>query len=89
MTQTQIPQRGEVAPEYTWDTASVFASQADWEAEYARIERELPELARFRGHLADGPDTLAEYLDASERLANAADRVYFYGSMLHNTNTAD
>jgi oligoendopeptidase F len=88
MSQTVLP-RNQIAAEYTWDTASVFADDAAWEAEIARINAALPDLARFAGQLSSSPAVLLEWFQTSERLLNAAHRVYFYASMFHNTNTAD
>ena len=84
-----VPQRSEIAPEHTWDTASIFANDAAWEAEFARVSGELPQLARFQGRLGEAPARLLEWLHSSEALLNAAGKVYLYASMLHNTNTAD
>ena len=84
-----LPERSAVAPEHTWDTGSVFASDAEWEAEFARVDGELPKLARFQGQLGAGPARLLEWLQASEALLHAANKIFFYASMFHNTNTAD
>jgi oligoendopeptidase F len=86
---TSIPQRSEVAPEHTWDTASVFANDAAWETEFTRIAEALPGLARFQGRLGEGPAVLLEWLRASEDLVHAASKVFFYASMFRNTDTAD
>src|SRR5262249_40252490 len=84
-----VPQRSAIALEHTWDAASVFANDAVWEAEFARVAGELPKLARFQGQLGESPARLLEWLHSSETLLNAAGKVYLYASMLHNTNTAD
>ncbi|MFN8566270.1 MAG: hypothetical protein U0Z44_01855 [Kouleothrix sp.] len=89
MAQARIPQRGEIAPEYTWDTTSVFAGDTEWEAALARVAAALPRLARFQGQLKSGPAMLAEWLHTSEQLVNAALRVYMYANMLHDTDTAN
>lgn len=86
---TAVLPRDQMAPEYTWDTASVFPNDQAWEAEITRIIDALPGLERFQGHLGDSPATLLAWFETSERLLNAAHRVYFYASMFHNTNTAD
>jgi oligoendopeptidase F len=86
---TTVPQRSEIALEHTWDIASVFATDAAWEAEFARIAGELPKLGGFQGRLGETPARLLEWLHASEALLNAAGKIYLYASMLHNTNTAD
>jgi oligoendopeptidase F len=84
-----VLQRGEIPVDYTWDTAAVYESDAAWEAEMARLGAQLPELARFQGHLGDAPATLLEWLEAADRLMNTVARLYFYASMFHNVDTAD
>ena len=84
-----VPSRSEIAVEHTWDAASVFESGAAWEAERAHVAGELSALARFQGHLGDGPAALAEWLETADRVANAVSKVYLYASMFHNVDTAD
>ena len=84
-----VAPRAEIPVQYTWDTASVYPSHADWEAELARVAAQLPALAAFQGQLGSGPQRLAEWLDIAERLMNAASRLYFYASMFHNVDTSD
>lgn len=84
-----VPPRSAVPLADTWDTASVFASPADWEAELQAVRGALEHLGRFRGHLADGPDTLAEWLGTSIDLTLRARKVYLYASMHRDVDTAD
>ena len=84
-----VAPRAEIPAQHTWDTASVYASHADWEAELARVAAQLPELAAFQGQLGSNPDRLAEWLDTAERLMNTVSRLYFYASMFHNVDTND
>jgi oligoendopeptidase F len=86
---SKVAPRSEIPAEYTWDTAAVYASHADWEAELARVEAQLPDLAAFQGQLGSSPDRLAEWLDSAERLMNTVARLYFYASMFHNVDTND
>jgi oligoendopeptidase F len=88
MAQT-VPQRSEIPAQYTWDTAGVYPSHAAWEAELARVDAQLPELAVFQGQLGSSPQRLAEWLDTDERLMNTVARLYFYASMFHNVDTND
>jgi oligoendopeptidase F len=86
---SKVASRAEIPVQYTWDTASVYASHADWEAELARVAAQLPELAAFQGQLGSRPERLAEWLDTAERLMNTVARLYFYASMFHNVDTND
>jgi len=88
MAQT-VPQRSEIPAQHTWDTAAVYPSHATWEAELARVDAQLPELAVFQGQLGSSPQRLAEWLDTDERLMNTVARLYFYANMFHNVDTND
>ncbi len=88
MAQT-IPTRAEAAKEYTWNTESIFPTEAAWEAEAAAVTAALPELERFKGHLADGPQVLADYLAAAETVAHRLGKVVVYGGMGASVDMGD
>ncbi len=81
--------RSEIPVEHTWDVQSIFPSDADWAAERARAEAMLPELGRFRGRLGEGPEVLAGYLAAVERLSRAMDRLTVYSTMRAAVDSGD
>src|SRR5436853_3099507 len=78
-----------IAPEHTWDAASVFPSAAAWTAEIERIAEQLPGLLRFRGQLGNSPATLADWFAAVERVKSSMDKVSLYAAMFHTVDTAD
>jgi oligoendopeptidase F len=89
MAQKTVPPRSAIAAEHTWDLASVFATDAAWEAEFARVAGELASFDRFKSRLGSEPGVLLEYLQAAENTMNAVWRVYLYASMQHDTDTTD
>ncbi len=84
-----VPLRSQIAPEHTWDAASVFASDADWEQAIASLSAAIADAARFLGHLADGPSTLADWLTLRDDLWARMGRIYIYASMFFEVDTAD
>jgi oligoendopeptidase F len=89
MPEVTLLSRSEVPAEYTWNAPSVFPSVEAWEAEFKSLAESLPDAARFQGHLADGPASLAEAREAAENLLRRVGRVYVYASMSHNVDTTD
>ncbi len=85
----RIPERSEIPIEYTWDAASVFAGDDDWTAAVNMVASRLEELAVYRGRLADGPATLADYLALAEALLRATAQVGVYARMFYAVNTTD
>ncbi|MDQ6917893.1 MAG: oligoendopeptidase F [Candidatus Dormibacteraeota bacterium] len=89
MTSTSIPARKDVPVEHTWDAASIFPTPAAWEEEYRAVERRLPDLAEFRGRLADGAATLVDWFTASEAVEAAFSRLYVYAYMFYAVDSTD
>ncbi len=71
----QLPPRSKVKPSDTWDLASLFPSDDDWEAAFQEWEGRIGEYARFQGKLALGPEPLAECLQFDLDLDRAAERL--------------
>ncbi|MBV9278559.1 MAG: oligoendopeptidase F [Chloroflexi bacterium] len=84
-----VRQRDEIPPRYTWDMASVFPTDQAWEEAFEQVERALPGLQRFQGHLGGGPAALADWFAASEDVLRALGKVVLYAASEHNVNTAD
>lgn len=85
----RVPERSEIPIEYTWDAASVFASDDDWAAAMNTVAGRLEEVAGYRGRLAEGPAILADYLELAEELLRIALRVGVYARMFYAVNTTD
>lgn len=77
----QVRARKEIPTEHTWDTGSIFSTEQTWETEFKSIEAELPSLTKYRGHLGDGPATLADWFEASETIQFQLGKVFVYASM--------
>ncbi len=71
MSTARVPVRSEVAVADTWDLASLFRSDAEWETAFAEWEKSVAGFAPFRGRLAESAEVLAECL----RFDTATDRV--------------
>jgi oligoendopeptidase F len=89
MSLSTLPRRDEIAPEHTWDVASIFASDADWEAEIAQFSAELPELLRFQGQLGAGPAMLADWFQTFDQMQHRLGKIHVYGRMSHTVDTTN
>ncbi len=89
MPATALPSRNAIAPEHTWNAPSVFASIADWEAEYRRVQDELPAFARYQGRLGESPQTLAGALDMMFALANRYETLAMFAMISSSVDTTD
>ncbi len=84
-----LPTRAEVDKRYTWNAESVFPDEAAWESAVETILARLPDLAEFKGHLGDSPDTLADWFDATERIQRLLGKVTVYTTMSYSVDVND
>jgi oligoendopeptidase F len=89
MPATTLPPRNAIAPEHTWNAPSVFASLADWDTEYQRLQDELPAFERYQGHLGENAQTLADALDMMFALANRVETLVMFAMISASVDTAN
>lgn len=82
-----LPDRKDVDPQFTWNTASLFGSEADFEAESSRTETDYAAFAGNQGKLTAGTlyDLLENYFDLSARLR----RLGLYASLPTSADATD
>lgn len=81
--------RSEIDPTDTWDTSSVYEDDQAWEADFARVEQALPELAGLAGTLAASGEALENVLKRRDEVSERLERLSVYASMVHDVDTAD
>jgi len=84
MTETPVrslPVRRDVPAGDTWDLASLFGSDAAWEAALAAWEARIPEFAAFAGTLGRGAERLAECLAFDLEYDREGDRLGTYAHL--------
>ncbi|ADJ14302.1 oligoendopeptidase F [Halalkalicoccus jeotgali] len=86
---SSIPEREEIATEYTWDLESIYASDDDWEAAYESLSERIPELEAYEGHTTEGGETLYELLSLREDVMRDLSQVAAYARMRRDEDTRD
>ncbi len=84
----KLPPRSKVKPADTWDLASLFPSDAEWEAAFAAWEKQVPKYEKFRGKL-DDPKQLAACLKFDSKLDRDAERIGSYAFLRTAEDTAN
>jgi oligoendopeptidase F len=76
-----LPVRKDVAAGDTWDLASLFCSDAEWEQALAAWEQRIPEFAAFAGTLGSSAERLAECLAFDLAYDREGDRLGTYAHL--------
>ncbi|HNB52845.1 MAG TPA: oligoendopeptidase F [Anaerolineales bacterium] len=84
-----LPLRSEVPVEQTWDLESIFPTPEAWEIALKEVGAQLPSLEVFKGRLGEGPQTLADYFETSEKVARLAMKVMVYASLKSAADSSD
>lgn len=83
-----LPQRSEVKAGDTWDLASLFVDDAEWEQALEAWEKQIPEFDGFAGTLGSSAKRLAECLTFDLEIDRAADRLGIYAHLRASEDTA-
>ena len=67
MTAKTIPQRNEIAEKDTWNMASIFKTDEEWENIFNEILKSLPEISSFEGRLGESPQVLFGMVKSKRR----------------------
>lgn len=86
---SSVPEREEIATEYTWDLESIYASDEDWEDAYESVEERIPELESYEGRATQDGETLYELLTLREEVMRDLSQVAAYARMRRDEDTRD
>ena len=81
--------REEIPAEYTWNLASVFSQDGDWEQDFQALQRKLPELAALQETLAQSGQALLAVLRKRDEIYEALEKLYTYASMRKDEDTTN
>ncbi len=82
-------QRNEIDDKYKWDLSTIFATDADWEAELADLQVEVEKGREFAGHLLDSAKSLLEISEFQLGLMRRIENLYVYASMKNDQDTRE
>jgi len=73
-----LPPRDKVRVEDTWNLASLFKTDADWEATFKKWESQIPGYAKFKGHLGDSAEMLSACLQFDASIDRTGEKLAVY-----------
>ena len=83
---TAVATRSEIALNARWDVESVYASPAEWEADFSRIPSLLKPVVDMRGKLTT-PEALAKVFQAEDELGLLLGKLHLYAHMMEDVDT--
>ncbi len=84
---TLAKERSEIPDRYKWNLADLYPSVQAWADARTSLQKRVPEMARFRGHLGDSAESLRKALDAMFGLQRDLERLSVYAQSLSDEDT--
>lgn len=84
-----LPPRSEVSTADCWDLASLFKSDARWEAAFKKWEVQIPRYAEFAGKLGESAAALAACLEFDLEFDRQGERLGVYAHLKTSEDTAN
>src|SRR4030067_122065 len=83
----KIPQRADIEAKYKWRLDDIYPDTLAWEADFARLQTQMGEIAKFQGHLGESAETLYRCLSLRDSLSSLLDRLFVYAHMKKDEDT--
>ena len=84
-----LPERAAMPAEYRWKLEDIYATQDEWEKSFAAIKARVPELAGYKGTLAQSPEKMLEFFKLRDELSIELGKLYVYANMKSHEDTGD
>ena len=81
--------RNEINDKYKWNLNDIYASDADWEADYARLSGMLPALKALKDGFASSAAALADAMGRIDEASLLCERLFVYARMHRDENNAN
>ncbi|MFS0644565.1 oligoendopeptidase F [Siminovitchia sp. 179-K 8D1 HS] len=84
-----LPSRSEVSEEMRWRLEDIFATDEEWENEYAAIQQAIKEARQYKGKMGECAANLYDALQFQSGLSERMGKLYTYAHMRHDEDTTN
>ena len=85
----KVLNRAEVPEELTWDLRLMYANDAEFEVDFAKLAPLCDKLAALEGHLLDSPQNLLQGIELSDSLSRLGEKLYVYAHLKSDEDTSN
>lgn len=85
----ELPLRGDVKLEDTWDLTPIFENDNAWHDEFKRIDEQLDQVVQFKGKLTQSAEALLKGLKFRDDLSYRFGLIYVYAHLNFDVDTTN
>ncbi len=89
MSTTRTPLRTEIPESDKWDLSPLFKTDADWEADFLKLNETFSGISKFRGHLQESPAVLASCFEFEKSIDGLVDQLNQYAALCTAGDSSD
>jgi oligoendopeptidase F len=87
---SELKTRGQVAAEFKWNTATIFADDAAWQAQFDALSASYAQdIGQHRGNMGTSAKSLHNALQARDKITEAVNKLYLYAHLKSDEDTAN
>lgn len=86
---SHVPEREEIPAEFQWKLGDIYSTDAEWQADYDKLNSLLPKVSQYTGKLATSAQNLAACLKLRDEIGMIGGKLYGYARMHKDENTAN
>ena len=86
---TSIVKRQDSDPAFHWNLKDLYQSDQQWEEAYTSVNKQLPEISSFQGHLGENGKKLLNCLETVDKISSIVERLYVYAYMKFHEDSAN
>ncbi len=79
--------REDIPEQYRWNLEIIFPDIDAWEAAYAEVEAQIPELAAYKGRLGESADVMFVATELINDISKTIEDIYVYAGQWQSTDT--
>jgi len=83
------PSRAEARLEDTWDLTPLYKTPGDWDADFARLQKDYPAIGEFRGRIGGSAQVLRDALEFDKRISLHVEKLHHYASLRAAEDSSD
>jgi len=88
-TTKELLSREEVPEEQTWKLEDIFETDELWEKEYEQLQKDIPQIGKFRGKIAESSGNLYELLHLQDKISERLGKLFVYARMRYDQDTTN
>jgi len=82
-----IPQRSDIEEKYKWKLEDIYPTTEYWEKDFTELEKLIPQISVFKGHLSESGKKLLDCLVLNDSLNYILEDLYVYANLKFDEDT--